>query len=134
MKIIEVYSDIGSIKIYNETMALYLHNYFGDIPNNVIICESDNHQEQKEAVNQIEHIDQHLAFYFFDIHTEAYLSKYDTTETPTYKFKPGHYTVDLYQTTTFLINWHPPLVKVKPYDDPSNLATLPQVSLTRKQN
>lgn len=134
MKIIEVYSDWGSIRIYNETTAFFFHNHFGDAPNKVIICESEEHQEQRRAIKQVANPDKNIDSYFFDIHTKAYLSKYDATETPVYKFKPGHYEIELYEPLTFLIRWHPPLPKHKPYDDPENLTSLPQVSTADKRN
>ena len=134
MKVIEVYSEIGSIRIYNETTAFYFSNRFGDFPNKVIICESEEKREQAKSIKQVKHINQQLEFSVFDIYTKAYLSKHDYAETPVYEFKPGHYEVNLYESLTFLICWHPPRPKVKPYDDPDNLASLPQVSLTQSQN
>lgn len=115
-------------------MALYFHNHFGDFPNKVIVCESEYRKELRKATAHIRNIDERIDSSFFDVHTKAYLSKYDTTETPIYAFKPGHYEVELYETLTFLIRWHPQLPKHKPYDDPENLTALPQVNLTHNQN
>ena len=134
MKVIEVYSDWGSIRIYNKTTAFYFENQFGDAPNTIIICESEAPLEQAKAFKQLGNRDGYTEYSKFDVHTEAYLSKYDAAETPVYKFKPGHYEVTLYEPLTFFIQWHPPLEDHKSCDDPENLTALPKVNLAQKQN
>ena len=134
MKVIEVYSDWGSIRIYNKTTAFYFNNQFGDAPTTIIICESETPLEQAKALKQLGNRDECAEYSKFDVHTEVYLSKYDAVEMPVYKFKPGHYEIELYEPLTFLIRWHPPLEKHTSYDDPENLTAFPQVNLAQRHN
>ncbi len=105
MKVLKTDSDIGSIKIYNETMALFIPNGIGDCPSKVVICENDSKKEQKLAWKELQPVEQEISFDLFEVKAKAYLSDYDCEEHPIYEFKPGTYFVTLYDNATFLISW-----------------------------
>ena len=71
MKSLKTNSDIGSIRIYNETMVLYLANGLGDLPSKVVICEDGNQQEQELAWQELEPVGKMIASNRFDVKTKA---------------------------------------------------------------
>jgi hypothetical protein len=105
MKVLETNSDIGSIRIYNDTMVIYLDNRIGDLPSKVVICESENKEEQKLILGELKDVNNELENRYFAIKTIAYLRDYDCGENPIYAFKPGRYHSVLYENATFLIEW-----------------------------
>ena len=105
MKVLKTNADIGSIRIYNETMVLYFANGLGDMPSKVVICENDSQQEQEAVWKELEPVGKMVASNLFDVKTKAYLSDYDCEEQPIYEFKIGTYFVTLYKDATFLIQW-----------------------------
>jgi len=106
MKVLKTNSDIGSIRIYNDTMVLYLRNGIGDVPSKVIIVENNTRKEQELLSKELDQISLNMvASDLFEVKTVAYLSSYDCEEDPIYQFKPGVYHTTLYENATFLITW-----------------------------
>lgn len=103
MKVLKTYADIGSLKIYNETMSLYLRNGVGDLPSKIIIEENQTPDEEEAIRKELETVGNMVSSDIFEVKTTAYLSEYDCDEKPIYQFKAGFCHVTLFENAVFLL-------------------------------
>ena len=94
MKKVMTFSDMGSIKIFNDTMSCFFGNDIGDVENNVVITEKESDYQHDYKSKFAGH---------FTVKTEAFLSEYDCEDTPVYTFEPGRWFVELLEPAHFHI-------------------------------
>lgn len=87
------YSDMGAIKIFNDTMSCFFHNGFGDGENRV-----DIHSRMRTPIKKTWEFLGH-----FTIKTEGYLSQYDCSDAGIYTFSRGRWFVYLKEPMRFVI-------------------------------
>ena len=90
------FSDMGSIKIYNDSMSCFFANDFGDGENIVTIIDKKAKPKSGDSGEFLGH---------FTVKTEAFLSRYDCADEPIHKFTPGRYFVHLKPGCKFLIQY-----------------------------
>jgi len=84
--------DMGSIKIFNDTMSCFFMNNFGDGTNKVEIIKKTNKNTRDLEFKG-----------HFTVKTRAYLSAYDCKDEPLYTFSKGRWFVYLKSPQSFLI-------------------------------
>jgi len=94
MKNVMTFSDMGSIKIFNDTMSCFFDNNIGDVKNDVVITEKESDYQHDYKSKFAGH---------FTVKTEAYLSKYDCSEEPVHTFGAGRWFVELLEPAYFHI-------------------------------
>jgi len=85
--------DMGSIKIFTDSMACFFMNDIGDGTNTVDIYEW----------NVLDKANKHKFLGHFTVKTKAYLSDYDCEDTPIYRFGKGRWFVYLKGVDHFII-------------------------------
>ena len=85
---------MGSIKIFNDTVAFFFSNNMGDVENDVIITEKESDYSHPYEAQYVGH---------FIVKTEAYLSGYDCLDEPIHSFGKGHWIVKLLKPAYFHI-------------------------------
>lgn len=92
---IRTFSDMGNIKIHNDTMSCFFANGYGDGGNVVTINTQTQMQSGKNQGEFLGH---------FTVKTKAYLSGYDCDDSREYTFGPGRWFVYLISEGVFAIN------------------------------
>ena len=83
--------DMGSIKIFNDTMSVFFMNNIGDVPNTVTISDKQTNKKKNEFLGH------------FTVKTKAFLSRYDCDDTPIFTFTKGRWFVELINDSHFYI-------------------------------
>ena len=86
--------DMGSIKIFNDTISCFFSNNWGDGEN---IVEISNKNTKRDTRN-------YKFLGHFTVKTEAFLSAYDCEDEPIYTFTKGRWFVYLVKSTKFYIS------------------------------
>lgn len=98
-------ADMGSIKIYNEGLACFFDNGFGDAPSKVRIYETKvwgaNPKMHRKESRFLGHFTVRPSKDGPDIST--YLSAYDCDDDECFEFKPGRWFVILVKPLEFVI-------------------------------
>ena len=106
MKKFETSCDMGSIKVFNDTMSCFFDNGIGDLPTAVYILDFEDPLKPPINPDRIElspyapltgselHSKGKAKFLgHFTVKTEAYLSEYDCSDEPIYTFSKGRWFV-----------------------------------------
>lgn len=103
MRKFETDCDMGSIKIFNNTMSCFFDNGIGDLPTIVFIQAKVNPKPQE--INELpfnKNVTRFLGH--FTVKTEAYLASYDCSDdNPLYTFSQGRWFVYLLDEAILLI-------------------------------
>ena len=99
MKKFETSCDMGSIKIFNDSMSCFFDNGLGDLPTTVYIFDPAD----KEVVTILPHSKHSEFLGHFTVKTVAYLSDYDCEDNAIYTFKPGRWFVQRLDDAIMLI-------------------------------
>jgi hypothetical protein len=83
--------DMGSIKIFNDSMSVFFMNNIGDFPNTVTISNKQTNKKKSEFLGH------------FTVKTKAFLSGYDCDDTPLFTFPKGRWFVELVGDSHFYI-------------------------------
>jgi len=96
MKKIITESDMGNIKIYNDTLSCFFDNQVGDVENVVYVAEKEEvPNEYKWGKPQF--------LGHFTVKKKAYLSAYDCSDESVYAFGKGRWFVTLIEPAVFII-------------------------------
>lgn len=93
-KVYKTSCDMASIKIFNDSMAVFFGNEMGDFVNTVEVYDKKTKTVDKEGWEFLEH---------FTVKTVAYLSSYDCDDLDCHEFGPGRYFVYLGNNCHFKI-------------------------------
>lgn len=100
IKKFETSCDMGSVKVFNDSMSAFFSNSIGDVPTVVYIIEKPNPKDAAKLP-----YDNKTATFLghFTVKTIAYLSDYDCGDNAVYTFKPGRWFVNLLEEGVLLI-------------------------------
>ena len=105
MKKFETDCDMGSIKIFNESMSCFFANGIGDVTTIVYIQEGGNARAIVREAAELPYNRAKAKFLgHFTVKTTAYLADYDCSDdNPLYTFSKGRWFVDLLDGAVMLI-------------------------------
>lgn len=94
MKKVMTFSDMGSIKIFNDTMSCFFDNDVGDVENDVVITEKKSDYQHDYKSKFAGH---------FTVKTDVHISEYDCDDIPVHTFGVGRWFVELLEPARFHI-------------------------------
>ena len=104
MKKFETSCDMGSIKIFNESMSCFFGNGIGDLPTIVYIRDGNLKANTAEIAELPFDTSKAKFLEHFTVKTKAYLADYDCSDdNPLYTFSKGRWFVYLLDEAVMLI-------------------------------